>query len=269
MKIGIFDSGIGGLIVARSLIEALPAYDYLYLGDTARVPYGNRSQETIYQFSREAVEYLFAHDCGLIIIACNTASAEALRRIQQEYLPAQYPNRKVLGVLIPAAEAAVQATRNQQIGIIATASTVNSGAFEREILKLLPSAKVHQVAAPLLVPMIENNSVDLLDTTLPQYLKPLISQGIDTLILGCTHYPAIKDQIRSQLPSSIQIISQDEILPGKLSEYVQRHPEVSNKLTQQQYREFLVTDLTQHLPALSAQLFGQPINFKLVHIDQT
>src|SRR4051812_1807244 len=156
MKIGVFDSGLGGLIIAHSLTSQLPDYDYLYLGDTARVPYGNRSQDTVYKFTLQAVKYLLDQDCELVIIACNTASAEALRRIQQDYLPEHYPDRRVLGVLIPAAEAAAAATKTGHIGVIATSGTIASGAFNREILKLRPKANISSNPAPLLVPLIEN-----------------------------------------------------------------------------------------------------------------
>src|SRR6185437_6403740 len=152
MKIGVFDSGLGGLIVTHGILQTLPEYDYLYLGDTARVPYGNRSHETVYRFTREAVDYLFAQDCRLIVIACNTASAEAVGRIQKEYLPARYPGRQVLGVLIPAAETAVAASVTGRIGVLATAGTVQSETFVHQIAKLRPEAQVFQQAAPLLVP---------------------------------------------------------------------------------------------------------------------
>ncbi|MBU6389465.1 aspartate/glutamate racemase family protein, partial [Patescibacteria group bacterium] len=176
MKIGVFDSGLGGLLITRSLTYTLPEYDYLYLGDTAHLPYGNRSQESIYQLTRRAVLYLCKEGCGLIIIACNTASAEALRRIQQYDIPAAFPDRRVLGVLVPAAEAAVTAAgQHGQIGILATASTVRSGAYLREIQKLAPAMIIRQQEAPLLVPLIENNEPEQIEPVLNRYLEPLIA----------------------------------------------------------------------------------------------
>src|SRR5664279_3396454 len=185
MKIGIFDSGLGGLIITHSLINKLPQYDYLYLGDTARVPYGNRSPEIVFQYTLESVDYLFKQNCKLIIVACNTASSEALRKIQQDYLPKNYPDRKILGVIIPSVEEVVEKTRTGKIGVIATRGTVNSQTYIREIQKLRPNTKVYQQAAPLLVPLIEYDGSKWVDKILDEYLAPLLQQDIDTLILGC------------------------------------------------------------------------------------
>lgn len=178
MKIGIFDSGLGGLGVGLRIIDALPQYDYVYLGDTQRVPYGNRAQDTIYRFTREAVDFLFAQDCVLVILACNTASAEALRRIQQEHVPATHPDRKVLGVLIPAAESAV--AHGDRIGVIATAGAVASKAWPREIHRIDPAKKVFQKATPLLVPLVENDGLKWVEPILSEYLEPLKDAQIDT-----------------------------------------------------------------------------------------
>jgi len=262
MKIGIFDSGLGGLLIAHSLIQALPQYDYLYLGDTARVPYGSRSQDTVYEFTLQAVEYLFAQDCGLIIVACNTASAEALRRIQREYLPKYYPDRRVLGVLIPAAEAAAQATKNHHIGVLATLGTVNSGTFKRELLKLDPELTIIQQPAPLLVPLVENGGLKWAAPILDEYLAPLT--GIDTLILGCTHYPYMKDLIREKVGEGVKVISQDEVVPAKLADYLKRHPEIDQTLSNQGTRNYHVTDLTAEASRLSTKLFGEPIELELI-----
>lgn len=263
MKIGIFDSGLGGLIVAQSLVENLSEYDYLYYGDTVRVPYGNRSQDTIYQFTKEAVEYLFKQDCKLIILACNTASAEALRKIQKEYLPKNYPDRKVLGVVIPTVEVAVETTKNQKIGVIGTLSTVNSGSFPREIKKLDPQIKIFQQATPLLVPLIENQGLRWAESILEEYLKPLLVKNIDTLILGCTHYPAFKDLIKKKVGENVEVISQDEIIPNKLKDYLFRHPEIEKDLSKNSKREFIVTDLTENIQELAKELFGKKVNLQL------
>jgi glutamate racemase len=264
MKIGVFDSGLGGLLIAHSLIQALPEYDYLYLGDTARVPYGNRSQEAIYEFTRQAVDYLFHHGCGLIIVACNTASAEALRRIQQEYLPKQYPDRKVLGVLVPAVEAAIEATKNYRVGVLATRSTIESKSFNREITKRAPEVSVMTAAAPLLVPLVENSGTQWAGPILEAYLAPLQEKNIDTLILGCTHYPYLKKQIQAIVGPKVHLVSQDEVVPSKLAVYLHRHPEVSRKLSRDGRYEFHVTDLTPGAQELASTLFGQTINLHRV-----
>lgn len=243
MNIGIFDSGLGGLVTTMSLLQELPEYNYLYLGDTKRLPYGNRSQETILEYTLEAVEYLFKHDCQLIIVACNTASAEALRKIQQDYLPAHYPDRRVLGVLVPLAEQAV-AKGGQKIGVLATQSTVESKAFAREIKKLRADAEIFQQAAPLLVPLIENDAIPWIEPVLLQYLTPLLSKKIDTLVLGCTHYALIKNKIRELAPG-IKVVSQDDVLPTKLKSYLERHPEIEEKLEKNAKHRFMVTDLNE------------------------
>ncbi len=267
MKIGIFDSGLGGLVIAHSLMQRLPKYDYIYLGDTARVPYGNRSQETVYRFTEQAVDYLFRHDCQLVIIACNTASAEALRQIQQYYLPKHYPDRRVLGVLIPAAEEAAVTTKNNRIGVLATNSTVASGAFVRELTKINPDLIIEQQPAPLLVPLIENNGLKWADSILKEYLQPLIDKDIDCLILGCTHYPILKDRIQQIVGAKIQLISQDELVPLKLVKYLERHQELESRLTQNSERLFLSTDITPATIDLAAKLFGEQISFSLVDLE--
>ncbi len=265
MKIGIFDSGLGGLIVMSGIVEALPQYDYVYLGDTARVPYGNRSQQTVYEFTKQAIEALFAKDCALVIVACNTASAEALRRFQEQELQ-NYPNRKVLGVLVPAAEAAVAATKTNRIGVLATAGTVHSGAFAREIKKMRPNAEVFQHAAPLLVPLIENNGVEWAPPILASYLEPLLRQNIDTLILGCTHYPALRKEIEAIVGPDVAIIAQNECVPPKLQDYVSRHPEVARQLSRHASQVFYVTDHTPSYQSLGATLFKKPLMFDTIEL---
>jgi len=264
MKIGIFDSGLGGLIICHSLITELPEYDYVYLGDTARVPYGNRSQEAIYTFTQNAIEYLFQQGCGLIIAACNTASAEALRKIQQSYLSAHYPDKKVLGVLIPTAEEAGLQSLNKKIGVLATQSTVHSGAFIRELQKVTPGVEVFQSAAPLLVPLVEGNGMQWAEPIIKEYVRPLVEAGVDTIILGCTHYAFLKDMIRHEVGAEINIISQDEIVPASLKNYLQRHPEIDENLSKNGQRDFLITDLTENIEQLAAELFGEKITVKLV-----
>jgi glutamate racemase len=264
MKIGVFDSGLGGLLITHSIMRELPEYDYLYLGDTARVPYGTRSQETIARFTREAVAYLFQEGCRLIIVACNTASADALRVTQQEYLQQNYPDRRVLGVLIPAAEEAAAVSKTGRIGVLATQATVNSGAFIREVTKLRPDAEIVQQAAPLLVPLIEQGGAKYADPIVADYLAPLKEAGIDTLILGCTHYPVFRSIIEEQLGPSIVVIDQNDVVPLKLRDYLDRHPEMERELTKNGTRSFQVTDVTPHAVALAEEWFGRHITLELI-----
>lgn len=275
MRIGVFDSGLGGLLVAQAIIKRLPQYDYLYLGDTKRVPYGNRSQSTIHEFVGEALDYLFQSDCQLIILACNTASAESLRKSQQEYLPRNYPDRRVLGVVIPMAEAAIEAAevdleecqpgfRAHKIGVIATSSTVESGAYARELNRICPGTAVLQNPTPLLVPLVENDGFKYAGPILDDYLRPLQDRGMESLILGCTHYAALKEQIRERI--EVPVISPDEIVPDKLADYLDRHPEIEAKLAKGKSRVYEVTDLTESYHSLARRLAGQDIDLRLVNL---
>ena len=266
MKIGIFDSGLGGLFVAKTLVKDLPQYEYIYLGDTQRVPYGDRSPETVYQFLEEAVNYLFKHDCALIIVACNTASAEALRQIQQKYLPKHYPDRKILGIIIPTAEEALKDAKIKRVGVIATQGTVNSNTYRRELKKIRADVAVFQQAAPTLVPLIESNAVRFVDPILRSYLQPLLKKKIDALILGCTHYPILKKEIKKICGKDIKIISSNEIISTKLANYLQRHPEIEKKLGKNKQRKFLVTEITHATKTLSEKWFGMDIKLKLVKL---
>lgn len=258
MKIGVFDSGLGGLLITRALINHLPQYDYIYLGDTARVPYGNRSQETIYQFSRQAMEYLFAADCKLVILACNTASAEALSRLQREDL-SRFPDRKVLGVVIPTVEIVTEGGF-KRVGVLATASTVKAGAYVVETRKHNPDIEMFQQPAPLLVPLIENNGLQWVVPILQSYLEPLLTKNIEALLLGCTHYPFLQPQIEKLVGPKVAVIGQDRLLPAKLQDYLNRHPEIESQLSKRGKREFLVTDKTESIQQLAANLFGQPVD---------
>jgi glutamate racemase len=265
MKIGIFDSGLGGLIIAKSIVRAMPGYDYVYLGDTKRVPYGNRSHQAVFEFTREGVDYLFSKEnCAIVILACNTASARALRRIQKEYLPKNFPDRKVLGVLIPLAEEAV---KYKKIGILATAGTVSSNTFPREIKKIEKKCLVFQNPAPMLVPLAEEGEKVLAQEFIKKYLKPLISKKINTLALGCTHYPFYKKEMRKLLPKNVKIISQDEIVPKKLKNYLVRHSEISKKLSKNKNIKILVTDHTQNMNFLTKKWFGKNIKPKVVNLN--
>ena len=242
-KIGIFDSGLGGLYVARAIQQALPAYDYVYLGDTLNVPYGGRSFEAIYQLSEAAMRYLFEEqDCDLAVIACNTASVMALRKLQREFLVHEYPDKRILGVIVPTLESATELGATQ-IGLIATEYTVRSKIYDEEISKITPRASIYGQPTPLLVPLIENHGEKYMDAVLQDYLEPLINQGLDSLILGCTHYIAIKDRVRDLTRHRVRVLSQDEIIPPKLKDYLDRHPEIEQRLSQSGTFEISATDV--------------------------
>lgn len=246
MNIGVFDSGLGGLTILKALLKELPQYNYVYLGDNARVPYGNRSPETIYQFTKEAVEFLFKKNCQLIIIACNTSTATSLHKIQQEYLPKFFPGRKVLGVIKPIVEE-ISERGDKSIGVIGTKATINSGAFVREIKKVLPKTDVFQQACPLLVPYIEDSGRNkkILQLILEEYLSGLINKKINTLILACTHYEIIEKEIQKTVGENIKVISEGKITAIKLKNYLSNHPEVENKLEKKSQVSYFFTDKNQ------------------------
>lgn len=259
--IGVFDSGFGGLDILRGIVKELPRYNYIYLGDTARLPYGNKSKKDVYKFTRQAVDFLFKQNCELIILACNTASSDALRKIQREYLLKKYPNKKVLGVLIPLSEEAVEKTINSRIGVMATIGTVQSKSFLREVKKIDPKAKAFQIACPLLVPLVEagkHNSKET-DIALRKYLKPLLKRNVDTLILGCTHYGILENRIQKITSPKIKVISGSKLIGKKLKDYLNRHKEVQNKLDKNRIRVFYSTDLTPSFTKLGSKFFGSKI----------
>lgn len=257
-----FDSGLGGLAIAQAIIRRLPQYDYLYLGDTKRVPYGGRSQATIHEFLSEALSYLFTNDCQLVIVACNTASAESLRKSQQEYLPRFYPDRRVLGVIIPTAEAIFENGDARTVGVLATASTTESGAFQREIVRQREGTEVVGLPAPLLVPLIENGGLKYIDPVIDDYMADL--GEVDAVVLGCTHYCLIKDKIRER--TSAPVFSQDEVVPEKLADYLSRHPEIESKLGRSGKREYHVTDVTASYEKWAQFLTGEPIHLEQVRL---
>ncbi len=259
MKIGIFDSGLGGLVIGRTIIAALPDYDYLYLGDTLHVPYGKRSAETIFNLTKAAVEWLFAQECQLIIIACNTASATALRRLQQTYLPtSSYSDRRILGVVVPTLEQAIDHGATK-LGLIGTQHTIQSNVYGEELQKLNPAIEIVSQTTPLLVPLIENQGLKWVRPILEEYLVPLKKAGIENLILGCTHYPILKPFIHEIFGSDFPLLSQEEIIPPKLIDYLNRHPEYEHKLTKNAARQFYVTDLASHYHATASHLFDDEI----------
>lgn len=266
MKIGIFDSGVGGLFVLREIVKTLPGYDYIYLGDTKRVPYGNRSPAVIYSFTRQAVDFLFKNDCKLVILACNTASAQALRMIQREYLPKHYPDRRVLGVIIPTVEVIVEGDRVSRVGVLATKATVDSKSFLKEFKKRNPKLKVYQKAAPMLVPLIESGGLKFIEPFLKDYLAPFQKARVQKLILGCTHYSAIAGKIQKQCAGKIEVLPQDKIVADKLAAYLKAHPEIEKTLTKNRKREFLFTDLTSSVKQIGKKWFGKSIRPKLANL---
>lgn len=241
--IALFDSGIGGLTVLKPILKALPEYDYLYLGDNGRSPYGGRSPEVIKRFAEEAVEYLFNRGAKLIIFACNTASAAALRHVQQKY-----PTHKILGVLIPVAEEAVKHTKVGRVGVVGTKATIGSKSYDTELHKLNPSIKVYSQACPLLVPFIEEGWQERPEakSILKKYLKPLKSCNIDTLILGCTHYPLMHKEFEKYMGKKVKVFDTGEVVAEKLKDYLARHKEIESKLSKVKKgcgkRLFLTTD---------------------------
>jgi len=266
MTIGVFDSGLGGLLVAKAVRAALPDYDYIYLGDTLHVPYGGRSREAIYDYSRRAVDTLFHGGCELVIVACNTASASALRQLQQSYLKDQQPaHRRILGVVVPTLEEAVE-SGYERIGLLGTQHLVGSDIYAEELAKLNPQIQLTGQAAPLLVPLIEHNGMQYAEKILQDYLDPLLEQDIQALILGCTHYPLLKPLLRKFIPDSVKLLSQQEIIPAKLQNYLHRHPALENRLSKQGRAQYWVTDLSDGYLKSAEALYGASLDFQKVVI---
>lgn len=262
--IGIFDSGYGGLTVFRSIFQQLPAYDYIYLGDTARAPYGNRSFQNIHQYTWECVQWLFDQGCPLIILACNTASAKALRTIQQQDLQHQDPSKRVLGVIRPTAEVIGNYSKTKEIGVLGTKGTVQSESYLIEIGHFFSDVKVYQQACPLWVPLIENGEYDKpgADYFVKKYLDQILSQSanIDTLLLACTHYPLLEEKIKQFLPENIQVVSQGDIVAKSLVDYLQRHPEMESKLSGTGTQHFFTTtDDTVDFDHYAEIFFSAPV----------
>lgn len=251
MKIGIFDSGLGGLVITKTFIREMPGYDYIYYGDTANLPYGDKNGMQILQYTIEAIKFLISQDCGLIIIACNTATSFALRFLQQKFIPFFAPEVKVLGVVIPTVEGAYSELV-KRVGIIATQATVRSGIYEFELHKLNPSLKVESIAAPDLVPLIESSRFAEAQEAIQNYTQQF--DHPDCLILGCTHYPLLKEYFRKEMPG-VKIISQDELMGPKLYDYLQRHQEIDCKLDAAFRRRFIVSNLNQHYIETAERLF--------------
>ena len=261
--IGIFDSGYGGLTVFRSIADQLPQYNYIYLGDNARSPYGDHSFDTIYKYTLECVEWLFEKGCQLVILACNTASAKALRTIQQRDLPQQYPNRRVLGVIRPTAEVIDQFTLSKNVGVMGTRGTVSSQSYLLEINKFFPEIKVYQQSCPMWVPLIENNEhlQPGADFFINEYCSRLMEQSddIDCVLLACTHYPLLLPKLKQVFPDYINILTQGEIVANSLVDYLERHPEMERKLSKNSQKSFYTSGDPSAFDEHASIFFGEEL----------
>ncbi len=275
--IGIFDSGYGGLTVFSEIRKRLPQYDYLYLGDNARAPYGTRSFEVVYHYTWQAVEYLFEHGCNLVILACNTASAKALRQIQQCNLPEVWKkdkdtNRRVLGVIRPTVEQIGNYTQTGHIGLFATAGTVASNSYPIELHHLYPDMYVTQQACPLWVPIIEANEHlnGGADWFVHKYTQQLLQADplIDTVILACTHYPLLMDKIKQCVGSSINLISQGTIVASSLQDYLKRHPEIEQSCSKGETQHYLTTESADKFIASAGIFLNEPIHAKHIELER-
>ncbi len=268
--IGVFDSGYGGLTILKELVNQLPQYDYIYLGDNARSPYGNRSFDTVTNYTQQCVQELFNLGCNLVILACNTSSAKALRSIQQNYLPEDAPNRRVLGVIRPTTEIVGNYTQTGHIGILGTSGTVASDSYPIEISKFFPEIKVFQQACPMWVPLVENNEFngEGADYFIKKYFDELFLQSseIDTIVLGCTHYPLLLKKIKEFLPSQIKIISQDKIVADSLKDYLIRHSEINEVCEKNFKRMFYTTDDTKTFNQIAGLFFGAKVESRHIEI---
>jgi glutamate racemase len=261
--IGVFDSGYGGLTILKEIVATLPQYDYIYLGDNARTPYGTRSFETVYQYTLECVEKLFAMGCELVILACNTASAKALRTIQQNDLPNKYPNKRVLGVIRPTSEILGNYTTTNQIGLLATKGTVDSQSYKIELQKFFPKVTLHQQACPMWVPLIENNefATEGANFFIKKDIDALLqkNKNIDTILLACTHYPIIQHIIQQHLPTKVKLITQGSIVATSLANYLQRHNSIEIKCTKGATIQFYTTDNTTDFDNNATLFWGSTV----------
>jgi len=269
--IGIFDSGYGGLTILEKIRKELPQYDYIYLGDNARTPYGTRSFDVVYKYTLECVNQLFEMGCQLVVLACNTASAKALRSIQQRDLPLIYPNRRVLGVIRPTVEAVGAITKSKHIGLLATPGTVQSNSYPLEIEKLHESIIVTSEACPLWVPLIENNehtsegAAYFVEKNVWNLMNtdPLI----DTVILGCTHYPLLEDQIKSLLPENVKVVSQGEIVAESLADYLQRHTDMADRCSKGSSIRYLTTESVEKFISSASIFLNEEIEAEHIDLD--
>lgn len=267
--IGVFDSGYGGLTVLKEITQLLPQYDYLYFGDNARAPYGPRSFDTVYHYTLQCVEWFFKQGCSLVVLACNTASAKALRTIQQNDLPNIAPEKRVLGVIRPTTERIGELTRSGKVGVLGTNGTVRSQSYLIEIKKFYPEVEVFQEACPMWVPLIENNEYETegADFFIGKSLKNLMTQeaAIDTVLLACTHYPLIKEKIEAFLPPDVKVVSQGGIVAESLVDYLTRHPEIETKCSKNGNVGFYTTDSTADFDQHGSVFYGRPV--RSVHVN--
>ena len=267
--IGVFDSGYGGLTVLREFVNKLPQYDYLYLGDNARAPYGTRSFDTVYRYTLQCVKWLLEQNCPLVVLACNTASAKALRTIQQNDLDKLNPKARVLGVIRPTTEIIGNHTESKHIGILATNGTVQSQSYLLEIEKFFPGLKITQEACPMWVPLVENNehNSEGADYFIKKHISNLVAAdaNVDTILLACTHYPLLKEQIEKHLPANIKLISQADIVADSLKDYLNRHTEIEQRLTKNADRLFYTTDSPEDFNTKAAIFYGAKV--KSNHLD--
>jgi glutamate racemase len=268
--IGVFDSGYGGLTILDAIRKKLPQYDYLYLGDNARAPYGPRSFNIVYRFTLEAVKYLFDQGCHLVILACNTASAKALRNIQQNDLPGIDPTKRVLGVIRPTVEKIGEISHTGNIGILGTTGTIQSKSYDIEIEKIHPTFKVFSQSCPLWVPLVENLEAhgDGADYFVHKYINELLQQSndIDSIILGCTHYPILIDKIRKYTPDHINIVEQGTIIADSLADYLNRHPEMDIKCSKNGSCSYLTTEDADKFNSLASIFLNENIESKHINL---
>lgn len=261
--IGVFDSGYGGLTILKSILHHLPEYDYIYLGDNARAPYGTRSFDVVYDFTRQAVEYLFNQGCRLVILACNTASAKALRTLQEKLIPEKYPDRRVLGVILPTVETLPAISRTGHVGLLATPGTVRSHSYMLEVAKIDPDMQITEVECPMWVPLVESGEYDTpgAEYFVEKRLDTILNMDpeIDTLILGCTHYPLLLPLIKKHTPKNIKILAQGDFVAHSLADYLQRHPEIENHTSKHSERRFLTTENTDKFDSLASVFLGSGV----------
>lgn len=272
MAIGVFDSGYGGLTILKGLRHVLPEYDYLYLGDNARAPYGTRSFPVVYEYTRQAVRHLFNAGCPLVILACNTASAKALRNLQQEYLPTSSdPSRRVLGVIRPTVEVVPEMSGTGHIGVLATPGTIASDSYRLELRKLDPTLTVTQLAAPMWVSLVENGEAGDpgADYFVRKYIDNIMHADplIDTLVLACTHYPILEPKIRRYLPDRVRLVTQGELTGASLKDYLRRHPEMDSRLNRGGECRFLTTEQTEKFDDIATLFTGHDVHSTRVELN--
>lgn len=269
--IGVFDSGYGGLTILRDIMKTLPDYDYIYLGDNARAPYGGRSYDIVYRFTLQAVRYLFEQGCHLVILACNTASAKALRTIQQNDLPSIDPDRRVLGVIRPTVEKIGEITGNGNIGIVGTSGTVRSQSYDMEIKKLYPGFNIFSQACPMWAPLVENGEADKpgADYFVKRDIELLMSQepSIDSIILGCTHYPLLLDKIERYVPEGTKVLSQGKIVANSLADYLARHPEMAARCSRGGECTYLTTENPEKFAEAASVFLSTPVTAQSVTLS--